>query len=133
MWPRFVAVAVVCAPHIAEADRAVTGTVLDAKSGKPVPGALVAIGSADTGTDDDGHFRLADVPFGRLDVVVIADGYRAYFGSARVGADLVIRPTPDEGAAGEVIEISARAPEAPPVPLDTEEIRTLPGAGNDAL
>ncbi|HTL32787.1 MAG TPA: carboxypeptidase regulatory-like domain-containing protein [Kofleriaceae bacterium] len=123
----------VCAPRMAEADRAVTGTVLDARTGSPVPGALVAIGAFDTGTDDAGAFRLADVPFGRLDVVVIADGYHPFFGSARVGAELVIRLQPDDSAAGEVIEVSGRAPEAPPVHLSTEEIRTLPGAGNDAL
>src|SRR5690349_2590080 len=81
----------VLAPAIAAADRAVTGTVVDDATGAPVAGALVTVGGGETATDDDGRFRVANVPFGRVEVVVIADGYRAYFGSARIGAALAIR------------------------------------------
>jgi hypothetical protein len=114
----------------ARAERSVSGTVVD-EAGKPIAGALVAVGAGDAATDDAGHFTITDVPFGRLDVVVIADGYRAFFGSARVDEDVTIHMQADES--GEVIEISGRAPSGPPLHLGTEEIRRQPGAGNDAL
>src|SRR5436190_19187376 len=86
----------------ARADRVVTGTVLDDATGKPVPGALVAVGTGEAGTDDQGRFAIGDAPFGRLDVLVIADGYRALFGSARVGEDVTLRLVP-EPRGGEVL------------------------------
>ncbi len=116
----------------ARADRVVTGTVVDDTTGQPVAGALVAVGAGEAGTDDQGRFTIADVPFGRLDVLVIADGYRALFGSARVGEDVTLRLVPATGA-GEVIKVSGRAPAGPPLHLDATEIRNQPGAGNDAL
>jgi TonB-dependent Receptor Plug Domain/Carboxypeptidase regulatory-like domain len=126
-----VAVTVV-APAAALADRAVTGTVVDGATGAPVVGALVAVGSGDTATDDRGQFRIAGIPFGRVDVVVIADGYRAYFGSARIGAALAIRLEAESGSS-EVIRLSGRVPTGPPLHLDTAAIRNQPGAGNDVL
>ena len=129
----YVALAVIVATAtVAHAERAVVGTVVDDATGMPVPGALVAIGAHEAATDDDGHFRVTDVPFGRVDVVVIADGYRAYFGSTRVGADLTVRLDADAGA-GEVIHVSGRVPSGPPLHLDTQAIRNQPGAGNDVL
>ncbi len=125
-----VAIAVI-APRVAHADRVVVGTVVDSVTNEPVAGALVTVGSGETATDDAGHFRVADVPFGRIDVLVIADGYRAYFGSARIGADLTIRLDVETG--GELIRVSGRAPYSPPLHLDTTQIRTQPGAGNDVL
>jgi len=122
----------VAAPGIARAERAVHGTVLDDATGMPVIGALVAVGGGEAASGDDGTFKVTDVAFGRLDVVVIADGYRAYFGSTRIGADITIRMTPEVGA-GEVIRISGRAPSGPPLHLDTTAIRNQPGAGNDVL
>src|SRR5262249_17361335 len=79
-----------------------------------------------------GHFRVGELPFGRIDVLVVADGYRAYFGAARIGDDLAIR-LHAEGGANEVIKLSGRAPTGPPLHLDTTAIRTQPGAGNDVL
>ena len=130
-WLAVVA-AVVAPTGIAHAERTVTGTVVDDATGQPVPGALVAVGASETASDDAGRFTIPEAPFGRLDVVVIADGYRAYFGSARIGATLAIRLVADAGA-GEVIQITGRAPSGPPLRLDTTEIRNQPGAGNDAL
>src|SRR5688572_25437353 len=92
----------------ARADRTVTGVVLD-DAGQPIVGALVAVGTGEAATDDTGRFEVTNVPFGRHDVVVIADGYRAYFGSARIGADMKIRLAKDDSA-GEVIHISGRVP-----------------------
>ena len=123
---------IVATATFAHAERVVVGTVVDDATGMPVPGALVAVGANEAATDDDGHFRVSDVPFGRVDVVVIADGYRAYFGSTRVGADLTVRLEAEAGA-GEVIHVSGRVPSGPALHLDTQAIRNQPGAGNDVL
>jgi hypothetical protein len=135
--PRTVAVAVavaaaLAAPDSAHADRAVVGSVVDAATGLPVAGALVSVGGNDAATDDRGQFRVDEIGFGRADVVVIADGYGAYFGSARIGDALVIRLAAETGAS-EVIRLSGRPPTAAPLHLDTAAIRTQPGAGNDVL
>jgi hypothetical protein len=113
-------------------ERSVVGSVVDAATGQPVVGALVAIGTAEVATRDDGRFAIAGAPFGRLDVLVIAEGYKPYFGSARAGGELAIRLDAESGG-GEVIHVSGRRPSGPPLHLDTAEIRNLPGAGNDAL
>jgi hypothetical protein len=129
---QIVALAVMTAPALAVADRAVTGTVVDDATGLPVAGALVAVGGGEAATDEAGQFRVAEIDFGRLDVVAIADGYRAYFGAARIGAVLAIRLEAVGGSA-EVIRISGRRPAGPPLHLDTDAIRSQPGAGNDVL
>ncbi|HEY0189610.1 MAG TPA: TonB-dependent receptor [Kofleriaceae bacterium] len=116
----------------ARAERSVTGHVLDDATGAPVAGALVSIGAIEATTDAAGGFAIGDTPLGRLDVLVIADGYQAYFGAARAGAALAIRLAPD-ARGGEVIHVSGQAPSGPPLHLDTQAIRDLPGAGNDAL
>ncbi|HEU4728642.1 MAG TPA: TonB-dependent receptor [Kofleriaceae bacterium] len=123
---------VIVAPSLAHADRSVTGTIVDDTTGAPVVGALVSVGAAEATTDDSGRFSIPGAPFGRLDLLVIADGYQAYFGSARAGGTLAIRLVPEAGKS-EVIHVSGQRPSAPPLHLDTEEIRNLPGAGNDAL
>src|SRR5947207_10186494 len=109
-------VALVAGAESAHADRKVTGTVVDDATGKPVAGALVAVGAVELASDDAGRFTVPEVPFGRLDVVVIADGYRAYFGSARAGGELAIRLAADTSA-GEVIHVTGRAPSKPPLHL----------------
>src|SRR5262245_49605090 len=123
---------VLVAPSLAHADRTVTGSVADDATGQPVAGALVAAGTAEAPTDDTGRFAIRNTPFGRLDLIVIADGYRPYFGSARAGSELTIQLTA-ERSGGEVIHVSGQRPSGPPLHLDTQEIRDLPGAGNDAL
>ena len=132
--PRVVAALAVtlAAPAVARAERAVVGTVVAEATGLPIAGALVSVGEGDATTDAQGRFRIAGVPFERVDVLVVADGYGPYFGSARIGAALTIRL---ELAAGstEVIRLSGHAPIGPPLHLDPDAIRTQPGAGNDVL
>ncbi len=122
----------VLAPAVAVAERAVTGTVIADATGLPIAGALVSVGNGETTTDDHGRFRVGRVPFDRVDVVVIADGFGVYFGSARIGATLTIRLEVDAGSQ-ELIRLSGHAPPAPPLHLDPIAIRTQPGAGNDVL
>ena len=127
-----IAGAVIGSATTAYAERVVTGHVVDDATGGPVAGALVSVGAVEATTDAGGGFAIHDTPFGRLDVLVIADGYQAYFGSARAGGELAIRLAPD-AKGGEVIHVSGQAPSGPPLHLDTQAIRDLPGAGNDAL
>ena len=131
-WPAAVIAVTLAAPAVALADRAVTGSVVADATGMPVVGALVSVGGGEAATDELGQFRVGELGFGRVDVVVIADGYGAYFGSARIGAVLAIRLEP-AGGASEVIRISGRPPSGAPLHLDTAAIRTQPGAGNDVL
>ena len=132
MYRALALAAVVLAPRAAHADRSVAGAVVDGATGLPIAGALVAIGTAEAATDQTGKFVIRDAPFGRLDLIVLADGYQAYFGSARAGGELAILLEPQAGG-GEVIRVSGQRPSGPPLHLDTDEIRNLPGAGNDAL
>lgn len=134
MQPRWsiAALALVVAPALAVADRAVTGVVTDHATGAPIAGAFVTVGSGEATTDERGEFRVGDLPFARVDVLVVADGYGPYYGSARIGAHLAIHLDAQAGAT-EVIRLSGRAPTAPPLHLDPTAIRTQPGAGNDVL
>ncbi len=116
---------------VAHAERSITGSVRDDVTGEPVVGALVSAGASEGVTDDAGLFRIDDLPFGRLDLLVIADGYSAYFGAARIGDALAIRLQPDAGS--ETILVTGHAPTGPPLHLDTAAVRTQPGAGNDVL
>jgi TonB-dependent Receptor Plug Domain len=115
----------------ARADRAISGTVLDAVTSEPIVDAGVAANDRAGVSDAQGRFRIVDLPFSRIDVIVVAEGYETYFGSARLGDDLRVRLSRDSSA--EVIEVTGRAPKGAPLHLDTEAIRSLPGAGNDAL
>lgn len=116
----------------AHADRAVTGTIVNDRTGAPVVGALVTVGTAETATDASGSFRVDALDFARQDVFVVADGYETYFGAARVGDTVAIRLVPDP-TSSEVVHVTGRAPTGPPLHLSTDEIRSQPGAGNDAL
>ncbi|MEZ4362769.1 MAG: TonB-dependent receptor [Kofleriaceae bacterium] len=126
-----VASAVVAHPRRADADRAISGVVVDAATGAPIAEAGIAANDRAATTDATGAFRVGDLPFSRIDLIVVAEGYETYFGSARLGAELRIRLQPDTSS--EVIQVTGRAPKGPPLHLGTEEIRSLPGAGNDAL
>lgn len=127
-----IAAVVALAPGDAVAERAVSGTVIDAATGEPVVGALVLVGDVETTTDQAGRFRVVVDRPDRLDVAVIADRYDAYFGASRAGARLTIRLAATRGTT-ELIRLRAAAPDQAPLRLGGEQIRTLPGAGNDVL
>jgi hypothetical protein len=125
-------VTVAVAPRDAAADRVVRGVVVDAAGGAPIEGALVLVGDGEDTTGADGRFRIGGLGPARVDVTVLADGYGAFFGAARPGAELTIRLAVERGTS-ELIRLNARAPTGPPLALDAEAIRTQPGAGNDVL
>jgi len=130
------AAAVATTTAAADADRPIRGQVIDAASGRAVAGATVAAGASATATTDaDGRFVLPAGAAGRVDVFVYADGYLP--ATVTVGDGRAVRVAlSTTAAAGEVIEVSGHAPDdgAPGgYELEREEIRVLPGAGNDIL
>jgi hypothetical protein len=115
---------------------ALGGRVVDELSGEPVPGAVVSVvveGGATVLTDAGGHFQIDTVPDGTFTLVVQADLYQLATLRVRRGADL---PIELETASSETIVVQADAP-ATGTPasyeLEAEEIRLLPGSGNDTL
>jgi len=67
----------------------VTGAVIDAHDGVPVPGAWVHIadGPASCTSSDTGTYRLASVPAGNIEVVYATRGYREERRAVSVSAD----------------------------------------------
>jgi hypothetical protein len=106
----------------------VVGTVVD-DDGEPVAGAVVSAGADEAVTDEHGRFVITADDRGEL--VVFAEGFAPY--TARPRATLAITLAP---AAGELVEVVGDAPEETrptEYRLGAEEIRTTPGAMNDAL
>ncbi|HVK72509.1 MAG TPA: TonB-dependent receptor [Kofleriaceae bacterium] len=104
----------------------VNGTVVD-DDGAPVAGAIVTSGDREVTTDARGRFTIV----ARGDVTVVADGFLPSSTPAR--ARLRIELVPSEA---ELIELVDDAPEeTTPTAyvLTADEIRTTPGAMNDAL
>jgi len=121
----------------AQPEGAVRGTVVDAATGAPIAGALVATGTVETLTDETGAFVLVDAPSGWFDLVVIVDGYEPFVQRARRGIPVRVRVT-SSGELGdsELITIEEkRKLDGKPTSYDVSRdvIRTLPGSGNDAL
>ncbi len=126
------------ADEAAERDRReLTGSVVDQTTGEPVPGAIVATGSLETTTADDGRFELAGAPSGWLDLVVVADGYEPLVQRVRRGLPvrLLVIPTGELGGS-ELIMIEEKLKldgKASSYDVGRDVVRTLPGSGNDAL
>jgi hypothetical protein len=128
------------APASAQRAAEQRGVVVDATTGEPIAGATVATTSGDAAevtTGDDGAFTLAGVPAGRVGVIVFADGYQPLVIDQRRGRAWRLALEPDAAqAGGELIVVEGERPpltEAVPYDLRGEEVRQLPGAGNDAL
>ena len=122
-----------------------TGTVVDAATGAPVAGALVATGALEVLSEGDGRFTLAGLGGlagagagrGPFDLVVVADGYEPLVRRVRAGAPLRLALVASGDLGGsELIRIEEQRvlePEAPGHDLGRDTLRTLPGTGNDAL
>ena len=113
--------------------RAIHGVVTAEGTGRPIAGATVLTERGDIATTDvDGYFALT-VALTERELSVAATGYAAR--TVRIdGESLRIELAASSG--GEVIEVTGRAPEQTKslsYQLTSDEIRILPGAGNDVL
>ncbi len=130
------AVLVAAAPAFAEEGEQ-RGVVVDAATGAEIADAVVIVDGAEVVTDGAGRFVLGDVGDGALDVFVTADGYEPLFVQRRPGAPWRLALEPDaELTGGELIIVESEAPPVTePLPYDLrgDDVRTLPGSGNDAL
>ncbi len=127
------AVLVTAALAVAAPARTVRGVVVREGSTQPIAGASVLSERGEIAVSDiDGYFTLAVTATDR-ELTIVATGYltrTVRIPDGRLRVELV----PASGA--EVIEVSAKAPEeTKPLSyqLTVDEIRSIPGAGNDIL
>ena len=130
---RLAAVAVVCFAATARAapQRIVHGTVVDKVTHEPIEGAVVLSERASAASAADGTFALAVAP-AEHELTVTAAGY-ALRGVHLDTDPLVVELDP---AANEAIQISGHAPDPPKAQahtLSADDIRILPGSGDDIL
>ena len=107
-------------PALAQPNPIISGTVVDARTGRPVPNAVVSAGPRHTDTDNEGRFRLCRVP-----ATVTSVSIRAW----RHVADTV----PVEWYGGEAAELSiALRPDSVPRGSILLNRRTSPRGGKPA-
>ncbi len=113
--------------------RRVRGVVVEAGTSTPIAAASVLSERGEIAvTDTDGYFML-DVPAGDRELTVAANGYAT---KQVTIVDDVIHIQLAAASGAEVIEVTGRAPEeTKPLAyqLTADEIRFIPGAGNDIL
>jgi hypothetical protein len=112
------------------APRDVHGVVLDRDTHEPIEGAIVMGEHATASTAADGTF---DIALGdETEVVVTAPGYGLRAIKIEAAAHIELAPA----GGGEQIEITGKAPDPPRAQsytLTSDDIRILPGSGNDML
>lgn len=119
---------------LADPSREIDGVVTSAETGRPLEGVTVMTEQGDIAvTDHDGYFKIAvtEAPHA---LAVDLSGYVSR-SVPLAGEHLQIALAP-AASTGEVIEVKGKAPaQTKPLSykLTTEEIKRLPGAGNDAL
>jgi hypothetical protein len=127
----WITIAVLAGAVSSAAQPAAEGVVIDRDTATPIAGATVIGEHAGTVISDDaGRFTL--VVAGDRVVVVNAPGYR----TRTVAVSALRAPVELEPVPAETIEVHGRAPEqTKPVSysLSSDEVRELPGAGNDVL
>jgi hypothetical protein len=117
-------------------EREFSGVVTERSSGAPVPDASVSNMEYSTQTDTLGRFRLR-LPYALRDLVVYREGYQtAVLALDKAETDISVELVAFGEGGGETIEIvgsSNEATQAPHYELGPDEIRRVPGSGNDAL
>lgn len=128
-------------PPGAVATGTLRGLVVDATTGEPVPAAFVSAGGVTDLTGPDGRFTLTGLAMGPVELMVATELYAPAVLAVELtelspAADVEITLTPDDSLQGEIVEITGEAPdpaEPPSYELTVDEIRALPGSGNDTL
>ncbi len=118
----------------APSTRDITGIVVDGATGEPVADAFVAASDGDPViTDAGGRFTIR--VNGRPQLLVSAAGYGDRTVVIRGGARQPIRVELTISDDAEIIELEGTAPDLGPASwtMSVDQIRTLPGAGNDVL
>ncbi len=139
-----VALWVVCiSPAEAQVHRlaSISGTVADARTKVPLAGAYLHLGALNGPSalsDEDGRFELPVSQPDYYELTVVADSYQPKTVGVPVsGSDVAVQVELEaDDDTGEVIIITGEAPDAgEPVSyeLTVDDIRSIPGAGNDAL
>ncbi len=132
---RFLPAIVVATVAVAHAEpREITGVVVDGATGEPVADAVVVDGAGDPAiTDAGGRFTIR--VNSRAQLLVTAAGFaeRTVLVRRATGTGLRIELALSDDA--EVIELEGTAPDQGPAAweLTPDQIRALPGAGNDVL
>lgn len=74
----------------ADTSQGLTGTVVDANTGKAVSGATVTLEGQNQSatTDSDGTFKIDGVSAGNYEISVTANGYKDFEGKITVGAQM---------------------------------------------
>jgi hypothetical protein len=112
--------------------REITGVVVDAATGDPIVEAIVVAGDGEPVlTDSSGRFTIH--VNGRPQLLVTAAGFGDRTVVIRSGKSLRVELTVSDTA--EVIELEGTAPDLGPQKweMTPDQIRALPGAGNDVL
>jgi outer membrane receptor protein involved in Fe transport len=118
------------------------GTVLDGETLQPIAGAEVRIDEVEVATTDvNGGFSFAEVPAGRLEVIIRAQGYAestevVELGRGGITDQVFVLFAADSEVFGETIQIEAVNREPPPPgkqELSRRELTRIPGSRGDAL
>jgi Ca-activated chloride channel homolog len=132
--PRTVTAPVASPPPVGAGPGTIEGRVIDARTGKGIPYASVAIPAAKRGalTDVDGRFRIERVPAGTYSLKVQSLGYRpVVMDSLGVGGDV---PVAADVAMNDVVVREERAIEVMAQrPVDTKSSTTRQSVSADAL
>jgi hypothetical protein len=118
--------------------REITGVVVDAATGEPIADAVVVAGDGDPAVSDSaGRFTIR--VNGRPQLLVMAAGFGdrtvAIRGNAGTAAGKPLRIELTVSDDTEIIELEGTAPDQGPAKweLSADQVRALPGAGNDVL
>lgn len=121
------------------------GRVTDSTTGWPVAGARVEISAPDgqvatVGVDDAGDFTAADLPCGRLSVVVIALDFERWRGTVDLPCDggdageLDVELDPEAHVISDMVVEESRPDQEPTRrELSREVVEKLPGFGGDVI
>ena len=131
----------ISAPAMAQSRASIDGMVVDAESGSPLAGAYLHLGQDDGPaalSDEHGAFRLAVNGDHTYELIASHAAYKSKTLEVPVsGSDVSVDIALEFGAeSGEVVIIHGVAPalaEPTTYDLSVDDIRTIPGAGNDAL